>query len=180
MTANKKKTFTIIVLSVMAAAVIGFIKTTSQKSSHIIFEKTGSSKDFNTELNLEKGSNYMFSFWVIDEESSYEWANASAKFTIIVNGKVIHEKEAHDTNSDDSGGFKRAQNGFDFSYNKIIKDSKAEIIVKMSEGDSWDVKIYKNLSEADNFMPVVYIFIFIIALVALIKIRNKTVNTENT
>lgn len=168
---NKKKTYRIISLSLIVISIIGFIATTENKSSHIILEKRGSSKSFEFDIKMASNMDYIFTFWVIDEEGGYQWANVSAYAEVILKDTILYSEVIEFAESDESTGIKRAQEGFNYNYHSI-KQEVAKFKGTLAKGDQWQVEVYENMTELDNMKPGLFIIVFIVSLFFFLKARN--------
>ena len=156
----------------MIISIVGFIATTENKSSFLILEERGSSESFEFDVNLATNTEYIFSFWVIDEEGGYGWASVTAYSEIVINDSIVYAKTIDFSEAEEDGGLKRAQGGFNFNYHsEKSKIAKFKGILK--EGDQWQVEVYEDLTEVENMKPGLFIILFIISLVFFLKVRAR-------
>lgn len=168
---NKKK----IAVGLLIIGVIGFIYSQNIKSGYRIYkERISGSKEFNHEFYLTAGNNYMFSVWGTDEEGALRpSANLEVGVQLLERkGKIVEEKLITATSSNDDGGLKRANNGYDIRYHPL---ENGEVILKSSllRGDYVDIEVYENLPENIYWFPVLFIAVFIIGLILFLKARNS-------
>ncbi len=168
---NKKKTFKIISISLMIISIIGFIATTENKSSFRILNERGSSQKFNFDINLATNMDYVFAFWVIDEEGGFQWANVSAYAEVSIKDSILYSKVIEFAESEEKGGLKRAEDGLNFKYHSN-KNELAKFKGTLNEGDQWQVEVYENMSELENMKPGLFIILFIVSIVLVLKARN--------
>ena len=156
----------------MIISIVGFIATTENKSSFLILEERGSSESFEFDVNLATNTEYIFSFWVIDEEGGYGWASVTAYSEIVINDSIVYAKTVDFSEAEEDGGLKRAQGGFNFNYlSEKSKIAKFKGILK--EGDQWQIEVYEDLTEVENMKPGLFIILFIISLVFFLKVRAR-------
>jgi len=169
---DKYKVYRYLSIFFIILSVAGFIVSTQKKDKSAVMEERGSSKEFKFNLKLESNHNYFFSFWVVDEETGFRWAEVSSYAEIIINDSIIHSKTIDFSESEETGGIKRAQNGFDYNY-KPNKSTEAVIKGVMYKGDYWEIKIYDNISEVENIKPGLFIILFIVSLFLFLKLRKS-------
>lgn len=168
---DKKKLYKIVSISLIVISIIGFIATTESKSSYRIINETGTSKKFDFTVNMATNMDYVFAFWVIDEEGGYKWANVSAYAQVSIKDSILYSEVIEFAESEETTGIKRAQEGFNFKYHSD-KGQVANFKGTMAEGDQWQVEVYENMSELQNMKPGLFIILFIVALVFFLKARN--------
>ncbi len=169
---KKKKLYLIISISVAILSVIGFIVSTEGKKTHRILNERGSSKNFEFKINTASNIDYIFSFWAVDEEGGFKWATISAYAEVVKGDSVLYAKNISFSESEEPGGLKRAQNGFNFKY----KSPKSSIITfrgNLKEGDQWQVEVYENMSAEKNMKPGLFIILLVASLFIILKIRAK-------
>ncbi len=168
---TKRKLYLSISISLVIISILGFIFTTENKSSLIIFEKSGSAESFEFDINLTTNTDYVFAFWVIDEEGGFQWASVSAYSEIEINDSIVYAKSIEFSESDETAGLKRAQNGFNFNYHSESRGI-AKFRGTMHEGDQWQIEVYEDLSEVENMKPGLFIILLIVALFLFMKVRR--------
>ena len=157
------------------AGTIGFIAATQYKNTSEVFKKRVSLTGTHTlSVPVAAGSTYVFFFWGVDEESGLQaWANMAFAATVSDSaGNVLFKKRtsASASSSEEKGGIRRAQNGFEYHY----KGHTAEpltITLSIEEGDYVDVAVYKDISDLANILPGLFIIAGIIGVVLYIKGR---------
>ena len=167
---SKKKILLSIAIAIMLGGIIGFIASSEEKIDYKVLDKDGSKSEEVT-FAMESGHTYTMAFFAFDEEMGYEWADLDVKVTVLVNGEVIEEKTIQRSESDESDGVKRAEDGFEVTY-ETISNKDMVIRIEMIEGDTWEIEIYEDLPSEDNMMPVFFITLGIGGLVMLLKVRN--------
>ncbi len=169
---EKQKLYKIIIVSVMILSIIGFVMSTEHKKTMRIINERGSSKNFEFTIDLATNTDYVFSFWAIDEEGGFHWATVSAYAEVIIGDSTVYLKTVNQSESDDSGGLKRAQNGFNFNYH-CDKAVKAVFKGKLTQGDQWQVEVYEGLTQEKNMKPGLFIILFLASLFVFFKVKAR-------
>lgn len=159
----------------MIVGVAGFIGGTESKSDYEIVSKSGSTKSaIDESVQTEAGHSYQISAWGCAEETGLQkWASMSGELVVTgADGKQLYRKafSASASSSEETGGVRRAQNGTEFRY-QAEADGKIQITGKLTEGDSLEVKVYEDLSEASNLLPGLSIILGIAGLVLFLRSR---------
>ena len=170
---NKKN----IGLLLLIAGVAGFFYLTSAKSDYRIFEhRFTQNKIHKVNFEAKENNNYTMFFWAVDEETGIQqWANIQLIVSVKTqSGELIKREKRIATVSDteETGGVKRAQNGFDFSY-QSESDQTILIEADLQSGDYVDIEIYENLPEGLNLYPGLSLILGLIGIVIYLKERAK-------
>ncbi|MCF7972346.1 MAG: hypothetical protein K9N55_00880 [Phycisphaerae bacterium] len=168
-----KKQLGIVVLSV---GVVGFFVATQMKSKSQVFGERLSQVQARTlEIPVKAGSAYRFAFWGVDEEMGQQvWANLDFKATVTDSkGAVLFEKqtEASASSSEEKGGIKRAQNGFEYHHTAQTTESLA-VALAVTQADYIDLEVYKDLPDWLNMAPGLSILLAIVGLVLFLRGRS--------
>ncbi|MDA3905467.1 MAG: hypothetical protein PF484_05265 [Bacteroidales bacterium] len=169
-TISKKQLWLIII----CIAVAGFIFAEMYKSSHEIFnQRYTNTTTYSETIPLLIGNSYVISVYGSDEETGLQqWANLDFEFYVKdMDGVEVVRKNISATESQESGGIRRAVNGFEFDY---LAEESIELTLYLNfiEGDDVDVKVFENISEWANLIPSLFIILFLVAIVFYLKARN--------
>ena len=175
MVTNKPTILKYIFVATIICSIVGFILANESKAFYLNQEIESSAEEKTYTFSIEANHDYLISFWALDEETSYEWASMESHVVILFEGEVLYEKDVSKSSSDDDGGVKRAQDGFEYKLTPE-KSGDLTIIVQMSEGDEWSIEIYKDLPENLNILPAMFIIIAIIGVVGFLKAKNMPNN----
>lgn len=159
----------------LIGGIVMFVVFNQKNKQYLESSDSGSSmKRIDLELNVGAGNDYLVKFWFLDEETGYEWASASADFSVYFNDQQIHTKQYSASSSDDSGGVKRAQDTDEIRYTPT---ESGKLIMKgeLTKGDKWEVNVYKNISDQENMAPPAALIVAIIGLVVALKKRRQIV-----
>lgn len=165
------KLYKIISIILLAFSLIGFILSSEKKDNNTVFEKRGTSKEFEFETELEGAFDYIISYWVVDEETGYQWASVSSFAEVFINDTLAESKTIDFSESDEKGGIKRAQNGFEYHF-KPMRNTKVMLKGVLYKGDYWEWIIYKGISETENIRPGLFIILFLVSLFLFLKFRK--------
>lgn len=159
----------VIGLFMLLVGIVLFVIFNQKNKQYLELSESGSSlKPINIEMHADAGNDYLIKFWIMDEETGYEWAGALADFSVFFNDQEIHSKQYSASSSDETGGVKRAQDTDEIRYTPT--DSGSLIFKgKLELGDKWEVKVYKNISDKENMAPPAALIVAIIGLVLAIK-----------
>ena len=165
----------IIGLVMLIGGIIMFVVYNQRNKQYLELSDSGSSlKPIEMEMPAEAGTDYLVKFWFLDEETGYEWASASADFSIYFNDQQIHTKKYSASSSDDSGGVKRAQDTDEIRYTPAVA-GKLTFKGKLTQGDKWDVEVYKNMSDSEDMAPPAALIVAVVGLVLVLKKKKQIV-----
>jgi len=162
-------------LIMLIGGIIMFVMFNQKNKGYLEISDSGSSmKRIDLEMHAGAGNDYLVKFWFLDEETGYQWASASADFSIYFNDQQIHTKKYSASSSDDSGGVKRAQDTDEIRYTPT---DSGKLILKgeLTKGDKWEVKIYKNMNDQENMAPPAALIVAVIGLVLALKKKKHIV-----
>lgn len=168
---NKKEWAVIIIF----VGVMGFILGEGNKSSYRIFDKRLTiNGEYHEEVLLISGLKYVVSVFGSDEELGFQrWAKLD--FNLLVSdyqGDSIIQKKISASEAREKGGKRRVVDGLDFHYVAKYPD-KLFIKINFMRGDDLDIKIYENIPEFANFLPSIFIFVFIFGIFYYLRVRNQ-------
>lgn len=169
---NKKN----IGLLLLIVGIAGFFYFSSAKSNYRIFEQRFTqNKTHKVDLEAKENDSYTMFFWAVDEETGLQqWAEIQLIISVKTqSGELIKREEriATASDSEETGGIKRAQNGLDFTYQS---ESNQTILIEadLQSGDYVDIEIYENLPEGLNLYPGLSLILGLIGLVVYLRGRR--------
>ena len=172
-----KKHLKKISIVLIAAAIIGFFFFTDLKGRYQVFEQRFSaSTSAPVEVLLHPYKAHTAFFWAVDEEHGFEWASVEAKVALAAeDGQVLASGEINATGSEENGGIKRAQNGFD----EIVPAGPLDtyLTVELVRGDYVDVEVYADLPTWLHLAPGVSILFGLVGVVLYLK--NRAANAAS-
>jgi hypothetical protein len=163
-------------MAVLIAGVAGFFVFTQMKSKAQVFEERLPQAAGRTlEIPVAAGSDYTFAFWGVDEEMGQQvWANLDFGATVTDSrGNSLFEKQiqASASSSEEKGGVKRAQNGFEYHHFAQTTEPLT-VVVTAKAADYVDVEVYKDLPDWLNMAPGLSILLAIVGLVLFLRGRS--------
>jgi len=169
-----KKQFGLLLLIV---GIVGFFYFTNAKSNYRIYEQRFTqTKIHKVKLEAKENNSYTMFFWAVDEETGIQqWAEIQLIVSVKTqSGELIKREKriATVSDSEETGGIKRAENGLDFTY-QSKSDQTILIEADLQSGDYVDIEIYENLPEGLNLYPGLAIIFGLVGLVVYLKGRAK-------
>ena len=163
---------------IMLIGVVGFVRYNNIKNEYRIFEERFSgATQHQAEIFTKVTHDYQFFFWGVDEQfqSEHGYPEFSGEFKIVDKNNTVLLDTAFSVGSPsvDDEGINRAQNGFYFYYNPP-KDETVKVIMNIVSGDYIDLEIHEDLPESIALTPPLFIFIFVIGLIVLLRKKPKT------
>lgn len=162
-------------LALLALAVIGFVLSTEAKDRFLIQEERFSTTgQITVPVAVEAGTPYRLFLWAVDEEQGLQaWAGIEFAAKVLDSqGGVVAERKtsANASSAQETGGIRRAQNGFEFA---LLPEQSGEmqVIIDFVEGDTLDLEVYRGLSDLQNLLPGLYILSALAGLVLVLKAR---------
>lgn len=173
---NKKN----IGLAILIAGIIGFFYFSGKKSDYQILTKRFSlAKIHHLQMDVKADQNYLFSFWAVDEEGGFknQWADVKAFVSLKSQAnELIVEREIIASASEESGGLKRAQNGFEYNYYSE-QNQTLKVEINLVSGDYANMEVYENIPDGISLYPGLSILFGLIGLVLFLKGRAAANNT---
>lgn len=159
----------------LIGGIVMFVVFNQKNKQYLELSDSGSSmKQIDLEMYAGAGNDYMVKFWFTDEETGYEWASASADFSVYFNDQQIHTKKYSASSSDESGGVKRAQDTDEIRYTPS-ESGKLSMKGELTKGDKWEVQVYKNMGDEENMAPPAALIVAIIGLVLVLKKKKQII-----
>lgn len=165
-----KKNIGIVLLTI---GIIGFFYFNSAKKNYLIYgERYSLEKLHQFDIELKKNNNYTFFFWAVDEETGIQtWADMQMFARLVsAEGQLIEQKETLATASEETGGVRRAQNGFNIKYFADI-DQKVIVEIDLKSGDYTDIEVFENLPEGIDIYPGISLILGLFGLVLFLRGR---------
>ena len=164
-------------MACVALGIVGFFGATQLKTKASVYKERLTQADATVSVPVEAGSNYTFFFWGVDEEMGLQaWANLDLTGIVTdAQGTTLFTRQvtASASSSEEEGGVKRAQNGFEY-HHKAETSETLTATIKAPQADYVDLEIYKDLPEWLNLAPGLSIILAIVGLVLFLKARNVT------
>ncbi len=115
---------------------------------------------------------YKIAIWAVDEETGLQqWATMSCEGEIRdSSGKLVDAGEAVATASDEKGGIRRAQNGFDLDV-QSTKTEELVLTVHLLEGDYVDVEVLQDIPTLIHLLPGIGVLIGFAGAILITKGR---------
>lgn len=170
MKSNKKK----IAIALIIIGVAGFIYAQNQKSKSRIFKQRYTTRNpIVQEIEVLNGNQYIFSVWGTDEEQGIQqWADLQGNVELVDSeNKILEQRQFAASESEESGGIKRATNGHDIKF-AAEKDERILVNANLIQGDYLDIEVYENLPENAYWLPVIFIAVFLTGIVLYLRARQ--------
>lgn len=154
--------------------IVGFFAATQVKSlSRVHNERYSQTGTKTVSIPVESGSAYTFFFWGVDEETALQtWAGLDMKATVTdAGGATLFEEQVVASASEDTGGVRRAQNGFQYRHEAQASETLT-VTIEAIEADYVDLEVFKDLPEWLNLAPGLSILLAIVGLVLFWKARG--------
>lgn len=168
---SKKK----IAVALIIIGVAGFIYAQNIKSKSRIFKQRYTTHNpIMQEIKVLNGNHYIFSVWGTDEEQGIQqWADLQGNVELVSSeNKILEQRPFAASESEESGGIKRATNGHDIKFT-AEKDEIVLIKANLIQGDYLDIEVYENLPENAYWLPVIFIAVFLTGIVMYLRARAK-------